>query len=206
MSCLVVEAALVRYGREHNRYLQVADAVAFRCRRLASETGIRATVQWRVKSPERVRTKLERIVLAPAGNADAAALDAVGDLAVVRIATFVEAGREPMVAAIQRTFREVDVEVKDRPDRFYRGTHCQLRLSREDALEVSPELVGLSCEVQVCSLLAQVWNEVEHGLVYAETGEPSPEEQAALHALGRMTEAGDALVAVLLTLEGKAEQ
>jgi ppGpp synthetase/RelA/SpoT-type nucleotidyltranferase len=206
MSSLVVEAALVRYGREHNRYLQVADAVASRCRRLASETGIRATVQWRVKSPERVRTKLERIVLAPTGNADAAALDALGDLAGVRIATFVEAGREPMVAAIQGAFREVDVEMKDRPDRFYRGTHCQLRLSREDALEVPPELLGLSCEVQVCSLLAQVWNEVEHGLVYAVTGEASPEEQAVLHALGRLTETGDALVTLLLTLEGRAEQ
>ncbi len=28
MSSLVVEAALARYGREHNRYLRVADAVA----------------------------------------------------------------------------------------------------------------------------------------------------------------------------------
>ena len=40
-----MEAALARYGREHNRYLQVADAVASRCRRLANEVGIRATVQ-----------------------------------------------------------------------------------------------------------------------------------------------------------------
>lgn len=206
MSSLVVEAALARYGREHNRYLQVADAVASRCRRLANEAGIRAPVQWRVKSPERVRAKLERIVPAPAGNADAAALDAVGDLAGVRNATFVEAGREPMIAAIQRTYREVDIEVKLQADRFYRGTHAQLRLSREDAAELPPELLGLSCEVQVCSLLAQVWNEIEHGLVYAGTSEPSPEEQATLHALGRMTEAGDALVTMLLTLEGRAEQ
>ena len=186
MSSLVVEAALARYGREHNRYLQVADAVASRCRRLANEAGIRAPVQWRVKSPEHVRAKLERIVPAPAGNA--------------------EAGREPMIAAIQRTYREVDIEVKLQADRFYRGTYCQLRLSREDAAELPPELLGLSCEVQVCSLLAQVWNEIEHGLVYAGTSEPSPEEQATLHALGRMTEAGDALVTMLLTLEGRAEQ
>ena len=55
MSSLVVEAALARYGREHNRYLQVADAVASRCRRLANEAGVHASVQWRVKSPERVR-------------------------------------------------------------------------------------------------------------------------------------------------------
>jgi ppGpp synthetase/RelA/SpoT-type nucleotidyltranferase len=206
MSSLVVEAALARYGHEHNRYLQVADAVASCCRRLVSEAGIRATVQWRVKSPVRVRARLERIVLAPPGNGDAAALDALGDLAGVRIATFVEAGREPMVAAIQGAFRDVDVEVKDRPDSFYRATHCQLRLSRKDALELPPELLGLSCEVQVCSLLAQVWSEVEHGLVYAEAGEASPEQQAALHALGRLTEAGDALVTVLLTLEGRAEQ
>lgn len=50
---------------------------------------------------------------------------------------------------------------------------------------------------------AQVWNEIEHGLVYAGTGETSPEEQAALHAFGRLTEAGDALVSVLLTASAR---
>lgn len=198
-----MEAALARYHREHDRYLQVADAVASRCRHLADEAGIHATVQWRVKSPERVRAKLERLAPPTAGGADASALDALGDLAGVRVATFAEAGRESMVAAIRGAFRDVDVEVKDRPGGFYRATHCQLRLSREDALELPPELLGLSCEVQVCSLLAQVWNEIEHGLVYAGTGATSPEEEAALHALGRLTEAGDALMAVLLTLEGR---
>ena len=130
MSSLVVEAALARYSREHNRYLQVAAAVASCCRRLVSEAGIRATVQWRVKSPERVRAKLERaklerIVLSSASNANLAALDALDDLAGGRIAMFVEAGREPMVAAIQGAYRDVNVEVKDRPDSFYRATHCQ---------------------------------------------------------------------------------
>ena len=125
MSSLVVEAALARYSREHNRYLQVAAAVASCCRRLVSEAGLRATVQWRVKSPERVRAKLERIVPSSASNANLAALDALGDLAGGRIATFVEAGREPMVATIQGAYRDVNVEVKDRPDSFYRATHCQ---------------------------------------------------------------------------------
>lgn len=108
-----------------------------------------------------------------------------------------------MVASIRSAFRDVDVEVKDRPGGFYRATHCQLRLSRPDAPELAPELLGLSCEVQVCSLLAQVWNEIEHGLVYVGTGETSPEELAALHAFGRLTEAGDALVSVLLTASAR---
>lgn len=199
MSGLAVEAALARYRREHCRYLQVADAVASCCRRLAEQERIPATIQWRVKSPERVQAKLERLGVSCSESGDACALDAVGDLAGVRVATFVEAGREPMVEAIRSAFPEVDVEVKDRPDGFYRATHCQLRLSQTAAQQLPPELLGLSCEVQVCSLFAQVWNEIEHSIVYAGTSAATSEERAALLALGRLTEAGDAVVSVLLT-------
>jgi ppGpp synthetase/RelA/SpoT-type nucleotidyltranferase len=159
MSSPAVEAALARYRREHDRYLALADAVASRCRSLAAEADIPAAVQWRIKSPERVRAKLERLALPSAGAASGEALEALGDLAGVRVATYTEAGREPMVEALRHGFRDVAAEVKDKPGSFYRATHCQVRLLGADAPGLAPEVLGLSCEVQVCSLLAEVWNE-----------------------------------------------
>jgi ppGpp synthetase/RelA/SpoT-type nucleotidyltranferase len=193
-----LDEALARYRREHHHYLELADLVASRCRRLAQQAGIPAVVQWRVKSPERVRTKLERLASSGYRDADGGALDALGDLAGVRVATWVEAGRAPMVATIRDAFSMVEVEVKDRAGSFYRASHCQIRLAAADAPGVSPELIGRACEVQVCSLLAQVWNEIEHGLVYAGQGEPSAEELTALDTLGHLTQAGDGLLGLLL--------
>ena len=56
-----VDAALERYRREHDRYLRVADLVASRCRGLAGGAGVHPAVQWRVKSPQRVQAKLQRL-------------------------------------------------------------------------------------------------------------------------------------------------
>ena len=105
-----------------------------------------------------------------------------------------------MVAAIGVAFLEVDVDVKDGPNGFYRATNCQVRLSPGDSVAPPADLVGLSCEIQVCSLFAQAWNEIEHGLVYIAPGEPPHEQLAALHALGVLTEAADALVMSLLAM------
>lgn len=73
-----IDAAVARYLGEHDRYLRLADAVASSCRRLANQAGIHAVLQWRVKSPDRVRAKLERLVVA---GFDGDPLDALGDLA-----------------------------------------------------------------------------------------------------------------------------
>jgi ppGpp synthetase/RelA/SpoT-type nucleotidyltranferase len=192
-----IDAVVARYLGEHDRYLRLADAVASSCRRLADRAEIQAVLQWRVKSPDRVRAKLERLVVNGSGGDP---LDALGDLAGVRVATFVERDRAPMVAAIGVAFLEVDVDVKDAPNGFYRATNCQVRLSPGDADAPPAELVGLSCEIQVCSLFAQAWNEIEHGLVYVAPGEPSHQQLDALQALGVLTEAGDALVTSLLAM------
>jgi ppGpp synthetase/RelA/SpoT-type nucleotidyltranferase len=200
MDSHAIDDALARYGREHHRYLELADLVASRCRRLAERAGIPATVQWRVKSPERVRTKLERLAAKGIAGAGVEGLDVLGDLAGVRIATWVEADRPRTMEMIRGAFAQVEVEVKDRPGSFYRATHCQITLAPGDDAGATEELTGLSCEVQVCSLLAHVCNEVEHGLVYAGSREPSVEERAMLDALGRLADAGDAFLTVLLAM------
>lgn len=58
---------------------------------------------------------------------------------------------------------------------------------------------GDSCEIQICSLLAHVWNEIEHDLGYKPlSGELSAGERRALEALGNLTRAGDSTIVNLL--------
>ncbi|GAH41709.1 unnamed protein product, partial [marine sediment metagenome] len=65
----------------------------------------------------------------------------------------------------------------------------------EDLDEPNENLEGLTCEIQVCSMLAHVWNEIEHDLQYKPTtGELSGREVESLQILGNLTLSGDVVV------------
>ena len=80
----------------------------------------------------------------------------------------------------------VDVDKKDSTGHFYRATHCQVALKAEDLLEPFDNLEGLTCEIQVCSMMAHVWNEIEHDIGYKPTGELSDLERATLVNIGHL--------------------
>jgi ppGpp synthetase/RelA/SpoT-type nucleotidyltranferase len=203
-----------RYRREYDRYAKLAECIADECRLLLEENAIRATVEWRPKRPQGLARKLNRLAADPAsatelvGTEDPLAL--VSDLAAVRIKTYVEADRWKVVEDIQLAFdgpgegEDVEVDVKDRPDRLYRATHCQVTLRRRSWVGRYANLRGVSCEVQVCSLLAHVWNEIEHELVYkCAHGDVSAEERQLLADLGRITREGDAVLNDLLAANSR---
>jgi hypothetical protein len=76
-----------------------------------------------------------------------------------------------------------------------RATHCQVVLKKDDIDEENGNLEGFSCEIQVCSLLAHVWNELEHDLVYKPTtGALSDRETESLTILGNLTLSGDVVI------------
>ncbi|MBA3890429.1 MAG: RelA/SpoT domain-containing protein [Gemmatimonadaceae bacterium] len=114
----------------------------------------------------------------------------LGDLAAVRFSAYVEADRERVVDLVRATFVGPDggpviAEVKDRFDvvsgRFYRATHLDVALPEEELIGSFDNVRGVRCEVQVCSMLAHVWNEIEHDLVYKPLmGPVSIEEREAL--------------------------
>ncbi len=57
----------------------------------------------------------------------------------------------------------------------------------------------MSCEIQVCSMLAHVWNELEHDLIYKpQSGQTSREEKEFLRILGNQTLAGDGVISEIL--------
>ena len=123
-------------------------------------------------------------------NTVADALGRVSDLAGVRISTYLEADRDRVVQEITKLFDGPNgglavIEKKDKSGTLYRATHCQVALKEEDLEEPNDNLKGLTCEIQVCSLLAHVWNELEHDLVYKPTtGELSHRENESLEHTG----------------------
>ncbi len=136
----------------------------------------------------------------------------VTDLAGVRVSTYLlEGDRARVVAEIQRLFDGpnagpvlLDAKNYDGAHNYYRATHCQVSLRPEDLDEPYDNLHGLTCEIQVCSLLAHVWNELEHDLVYKPTtGAISARERESLNILGSMTLSGDLVIKQLFDLNAE---
>lgn len=197
-----------RYDREYDRYAKLTATVEHVCRTEVIEANaIRASVTSRTKHSGRVEGKALRKLKSGAWSVDIApdaALDALTDLAGVRISTYVEADRRRVVDQIVSTFHgsgggPVQVDEKSTFDvhsaRFYRATHCDVVLTDEYVSGANGNVRNVCCEIQVTSMLAHVWNEIEHDLIYKPlTGDVSEEEREALRALGHLTVAADLLV------------
>ncbi|MCE5314035.1 MAG: RelA/SpoT domain-containing protein [Armatimonadota bacterium] len=201
----IISESIERYGREMDRYSKLADIVADKCRQILEDKGIRGAVQWREKTPSSLRDKLRNYLV----KADKCGLlnsvddifTFVGDLAGVRVTTYVESDRPMVVNAIKEAFDgatgnwDKDIDNKDRPENLYRATHCQVVLKDDVMVGRYTNLKGLSCEIQVCSMLAHVYNEIEHDLRYKPTsGELTDDENGVLDALGHLAVSGDTLV------------
>lgn len=217
----IIEDAVDRYWREHDRYIKLANRVGEICRELVSDATVRAHVTYRAKSPERLKGKLKKY---QADSAEARSLDSVeavflriGDLAGVRITTYEERDRTTVTDLLEKEFAgpggdspTVDVKNKHDQDRenFYRATHVQVVLPSDELVGVYANLEGLSCEIQVCSMLAHVWNEIEHDLRYKPfAGELSEQEQELIQQLGHLTIAGDTTIRLLLeAVEARQKQ
>ncbi len=177
---------------------------------------IRATVSSRAKDPERFRGKLRKYLR---DDKERTALDSVekvfervGDLAGVRITTYVEKDRIRVVEELKVLFvagsneGEVPIVEKDAPDKLYRATHCQAAIRSEELVGTYANLKDVTCEIQVCSLLAHVYNEIEHDIRYKKlTGEISKKEHALLDALGMLTASGDVLIETVIEAQERRQ-
>lgn len=205
----VIKQAVARYEREHDRYLKLSARVADICRvDIVEANAIRAQVTSRAKSARSFEGKLRRFARNP--KKDIRTVDAVfeqvGDLAAVRVATYRPEDQKRIVDEICKLFTgadgiKVDVDEKDKlkDGGFYRATHCQAALRDDDLVGTYANLKGVSCEIQVCSMMAHVFNEVEHDIAYKpEGGGPQDAETQLIQGLGHLTRAGDSLVSQLL--------
>lgn len=132
----------------------------------------------------------------------------IGDLSGVRVATYGPEDEARVAHEIEKVFQghdgqPIDIDLKDKLDpkgsQFYRATHCQAYLRDTDLVGDYENLKGASCEIQVCSMMAHVWNEIEHDIGYKpEGGGPDTAEKGLLETLGHITRSGDAAITRLL--------
>jgi ppGpp synthetase/RelA/SpoT-type nucleotidyltranferase len=205
----IIVEAVDRYWREYDRYLKLAKRVEEICRDDVVEGNtIRGQVTFRAKDPKRFEGKLKKY-LSDAEEANALnsvddVFDRVSDLAGVRVATYEERDRAKVVTAITKAFvgkdeAPIDIDIKDAERGFYRATHCQVYLPESELVGTYDNLKGLGCEIQVSSMLAHVWNEIEHDLRYKpQMGLPSRRENEYLDQLGHLLTAGDGIIMHLL--------
>jgi hypothetical protein len=87
---------------------------------------------------------------------------------------------------------------RDNPTNFYRASHLEVFLSPSDIVGTYTNVVDVPCEVQVCSMMAHVWNEIEHDLGYKPAaGVLSEQERNLLVMLGQSVRVGDGTIASL---------
>lgn len=200
----IIDSAVERYWREFDRYAKLSEFVGEASRKLLDQNVIRGSVQWRAKNPDRLKAKLEKWMVNGSHAAELNNVDDVfrvlKDLAGARITTYVETDREKVVESLAKRFTgagqaTVVPDVKDEPGKFYRATHCIVSLQDDDLVGRYQNLKSLGCEVQVCSLLAHVYNEVEHDLRYKPlSGALSGQEKSLLDGLGHLVATGDIVI------------
>lgn len=202
----MIQEAGERYRREYDRYAKLAEFVYEKCQEIVfRKLTIRASVQRRAKHPDSFVEKLKKLERRQKYVNVDDVFAKISDLAGVRITTYVESDRAKVVAEVEKAFRGPSAAAagmsdrKDSAQKHYRATHCQVLLLEEDIGASNFNLKDTSCEIQVCSLLAHVFNEIEHDLEYKPlTGRLSDQERSHLDQLGMLTKAGDITIALLL--------
>jgi ppGpp synthetase/RelA/SpoT-type nucleotidyltranferase len=217
----VIGNAVDRYTRERDRYVKLAERVADICRSdIVEENAIRAQVTSRAKSAKSLDGKLRRPATSDGQPMQSVedVFSRIGDLAGVRVATYRAEDQELVVKEIEKRFlgpagAPVGVDRKDRlrqsGSSYYRAIHCQVFLLGDELVGTYENLKDVGCEIQVCSMMAHVWNEIEHDIGYKPEGSgPLQNEARMLAALGHLTRSGDEIISQLLdaTLSRLQEQ
>lgn len=177
---------------------------------------IPARVAARVKKPASLRDKLIKWAECPKNKvritSPEATLQEMSDLAAVRVMTYTESDRSRVFDLVTKIFKNPDglknfgteiledsPRIKQDNKNHYRATHMQICL-REDHLSKDEKItLRDSCELQITSMLAHVWNEIEHDTIYKEkSGKLSTEETRAINSLGLLTQTGDNIIQSLL--------
>src|SRR6266404_3517150 len=205
-----IKNAVLRYHREYDRYLKLSARVAEICRfEIVEGNAIRAQVTFRAKSPKSLEGKLRRF--AASGKKDMpdvqSVFDQVRDLAAVRIAAYEQKHEDHVVQLVCRRFVDTGgaAPTSERKDKnsadsnnFYRATHIEAFLPEADLIGTYANVSDVPCEVQVCSMMAHVWNEIEHDLGYKPvTGSLSEQEYNLLKSLGFAVRQGDQTISTL---------
>lgn len=205
-------------SKEVDRLVKMTRLVTVRMEQELSAAGIPARVSSRVKSTSSLRGKLQKwaddhkTVERLNGNVEEI-LSRVNDLAAARVTTYTENDRDAVAEIAQGVFRsppnysrpfdlekkENDSRIKDNQRNHYRATHMMVSIHENDLNGEFSNLKRDKCELQITSLLAHVWNEIEHDTIYKSlSGDLSELERDAIDSLGHLTKTGDNIIKSLL--------
>lgn len=202
---LEIDQLVERYAREMARYEKAAQVVAERLRReLRAEARLRHMISFRAKHPDDLRGKLRRKAEDPRYSLKSLSKDmntVVTDLAGCRVVVYAPEDEPRVVDLIDRKF---SCALRDdaRPEPYvkpggYRATH-RLVLAASSSDDVS--IVGAICEIQVTTLAAHLFNELEHDIAYKDDGQqPSLVEKNFLEDVRRLAEMADRQVDRLIS-------
>jgi ppGpp synthetase/RelA/SpoT-type nucleotidyltranferase len=204
----IVDEVSQRYSRERDRFIKMTRLVEDMCDRYFIEKSrILVNITSRTKSTSSLRGKLLRFIdreeKCDWNNADDV-FSGLSDFCGVRIAIYDNKVLEYIKSGIDSMFEIVDgfdEKDKNRHDSFlfYKAIHCQVHLKKSEIDNSDNEnLEGIGCEIQICSMMAHVWNEIEHDISYKPSGQVSGEEREILKNLGVLTRQGDALIENLM--------
>lgn len=208
----LIKPSVDRYLRERDRYVKLAARVADLCRtEIIDADAIRAQVTSRAKTTKSFESKLQRFSKMPNKNYTSVdqVFDEIGDFAGVRVAVYQPEDEKRVADKVAGFFAgsdggspDVDEKNKlnEKESSFYRSTHCQVTLPEDTLIGADDDnLKGASCEIQICSMMAHVWNEIEHDIGYKPAGGgPGHVELGLLKSLGHLTRSGDAAITQLL--------
>ena len=205
----IIEEALERYQRERDRYEKLTRTVEQICNeRIREGSALRVNVTARTKSLASFGRKLRRFMVRGEKNSWCSVEDifaGLSDFSGVRIAFYMAGDERAILDALEELFvlsSEFDFKDK-RGDNHptwsnYHAVHCQAQLSGQDLRGSNENLRGQSCEIQVCSMMAHVWNEIEHDIGYKPVGAMSEQEKFFLATLARNVRDGDSIIQQLM--------
>lgn len=205
-------------SKEVDRLEKLIRFVTTKLEKALAERQILARVSSRVKSSQSLRGKLikwaERPEKEPNLHLESQQiLYKVNDLAAARVMTYTEKDRDAVTELVQEIFacpggfeipfdlerKEEHPRIKSNEQNHYRATHMMIAVNESDCVGQFSNLGSDKCELQITSLLAHVWNEIEHDTVYKNlTGALSDLEREAIDSLGNLTKTGDSIIKSLL--------
>ncbi|AGI73889.1 hypothetical protein OA238_c39500 [Octadecabacter arcticus 238] len=205
-------------SKEVDRLEKLVRFVTTKLEKALAEHQILARVSSRVKSSQSLRGKLDKWAETPDKEPELhlepqEILHKVNDLAAARVMTYTEKDRDAVAELVRENFacpggfeipfdlerKEESPRIKSNDQNHYRATHMMVAANESDCVGEFSNLGNDKCELQITSLLAHVWNEIEHDTVYKNlTGELSVLEHEAIDSLGNLTKTGDSVIKSLL--------
>lgn len=179
-----IERLVERYRLEYARYEATARSIEDKLRKMLEAVRVKALLASRAKDPKSLRKKLER----KQSKYEFAALEAdlgsvVTDLAGVRVIVYDDQDAEQVARLISDTWKGCSDETHDTR---YRARHFTVMVTERESRSID----GARCEIQLTSLAAHAFNELEHDIGYKDQDVPAGKDvQLKLDILGQNTEA-----------------